>query len=265
MFPFSGSRRHGNVAKFLGEYAGTPVSNGYGAVVHQGNRVHARRNFRERTESHLPLKSLPPPSGTPLCGNRPRSGMQTDRRACCPLLLRVPYESGTVGETRKRNRKWTPIRRCQDTGCHPPQRRGNHCRWLHPLEMRKRSLQCPQENIVATLSIRSAMARKHWPARFLPCTSRPSLSTEPATCSKSCGNRPANHSGRGSASSNTSGRSPGITFPRHGRPCSTHPSQASRRHNAADYVLPLFRTGTCVETQLQQSRPIPKTTGDTQK
>ena len=63
VFPFSDSRRHGNVPDFLGDYAGTLVSDGYGAyrahveackgaVVHQGCWVHARRNFWERKDSH---------------------------------------------------------------------------------------------------------------------------------------------------------------------------------------------------------------------
>ena len=63
VFPFSGDRRHRNVADFLGDYAGTLAVGGCGAcgacaaarggaVTRQGCRVHTRRNFRERKDSH---------------------------------------------------------------------------------------------------------------------------------------------------------------------------------------------------------------------
>jgi len=63
VFPFSPSRAHGNVSAFLGEYAGTLVSDGYGAyeayakardgaVRQQGCWIHARRNFWEHKDAH---------------------------------------------------------------------------------------------------------------------------------------------------------------------------------------------------------------------
>ncbi len=63
VFPFAGSRQHRHTAEFLGEYAGTLVSNGYGAyeayvearegaVRHQGCWIHTRRNFWEQKDSH---------------------------------------------------------------------------------------------------------------------------------------------------------------------------------------------------------------------
>ena len=63
VFPFAGSRRHRHAAEFLGDYAGTLVSDGYGAyeayvearngaVAHQACWIHARRNFWERKDSH---------------------------------------------------------------------------------------------------------------------------------------------------------------------------------------------------------------------
>ena len=66
VFPFATSRRHGHAAGILGDYAGTLVSDGYGAygayvaardgaVTHQGCWIHTRRNFREQKDSHPEL------------------------------------------------------------------------------------------------------------------------------------------------------------------------------------------------------------------
>ena len=63
VFPFAGSRRHRHVGEFLGDYAGTLVSDGYGAyeayvaaregaVRHQGCWIHTRRNFWEQKDDH---------------------------------------------------------------------------------------------------------------------------------------------------------------------------------------------------------------------
>ena len=63
VFPFAGSRRHRHAAEFLGDYAGTLVSDGYGAyeayvaarngaVRHQGCWIHTRRNFWEQKDDH---------------------------------------------------------------------------------------------------------------------------------------------------------------------------------------------------------------------
>ena len=63
VFPFADSRRHGNVPDFLGEYAGTLVSDGYGAYeAYVGSRngavrlqncwIHTRRKFWERKDTH---------------------------------------------------------------------------------------------------------------------------------------------------------------------------------------------------------------------
>ncbi len=63
VFPFAGSRRHRHAAEVLGDYAGTLVSDGYGAyeayvaarngaVRHQGCWIHTRRNFWEQKDDH---------------------------------------------------------------------------------------------------------------------------------------------------------------------------------------------------------------------
>lgn len=63
VFPFATSREHEHAAKFLGEYSGTLVSDGYGAyeayvetrggaVTHQGCWVHVRRKFWEQKDNH---------------------------------------------------------------------------------------------------------------------------------------------------------------------------------------------------------------------
>ncbi len=63
VFPFAGSRAHRHAAEFLGDYAGTLVSDGYGAyeayvaaregaVRHQGCWIHTRRNFWEQKDNH---------------------------------------------------------------------------------------------------------------------------------------------------------------------------------------------------------------------
>ncbi|MDE0378983.1 MAG: IS66 family transposase [Rhodospirillales bacterium] len=63
VFPFAASRAHRHAAEFLGDYAGTLVSDGYGAyeayvaardgaVRHQGCWIHTRRNFWEQKDNH---------------------------------------------------------------------------------------------------------------------------------------------------------------------------------------------------------------------
>ena len=63
VFPFAGSRQHRHASEFLGDYAGTLVSDGYGAyeayvearkgaVRHQGCWIHTRRNFWEQKDNH---------------------------------------------------------------------------------------------------------------------------------------------------------------------------------------------------------------------
>lgn len=63
VFPFSNSRQHRHAAEFLGDYAGTLVSDGYGAyeayaearngaVRHQNCWTHTRRNFWEQKDNH---------------------------------------------------------------------------------------------------------------------------------------------------------------------------------------------------------------------
>ena len=63
VFPFAGSRQHRHASEFLGNYAGTLVSDGYGAyeayvearqgaVRHQGCWIHTRRNFWEQKDNH---------------------------------------------------------------------------------------------------------------------------------------------------------------------------------------------------------------------
>ena len=63
VFPFSDSRKHGNAVRFLGDYSGTLVTDGYGAyeayvaarggaVTHQTCWVHARRGFEELKDTH---------------------------------------------------------------------------------------------------------------------------------------------------------------------------------------------------------------------
>ena len=85
-------------------------------------------------------------------------------------------------------------------------------------------------------------------------------STAPATCSRPGGSRPAGHSERGSASSNTSGRSPGISSSRHGNPCLTHSSRTSRRRNKADdRAHSRLATVNPLQSQLR-NRPTPETT-----
>ena len=101
MFPFSGSRRHGNVAKFLGEYAKTLVSNGFGAAVHQGNRVHARRNFRERKESHLPVEFVAAAFWNPPVREPPPQRHADRPESMLPIVVAVTM--------RKRNRRGNPL------------------------------------------------------------------------------------------------------------------------------------------------------------
>ncbi len=66
VFPFATSRAHGHAAAFLGDFAGTLVSDGYGAydayaearngaVSHQSCWVHARRNFWNQKDNHPAL------------------------------------------------------------------------------------------------------------------------------------------------------------------------------------------------------------------